>query len=487
MENKSSLGASTFLYTITGFTVKGISFLLLPFYSHFFTAEEFGAASLMMAVYVIAAVFFQLGMQTVFPKFYLEYKELHGSKSVLSLFFFRYIVWAALLYSILFLLSEPITLLVHSTADYSMYYRMLFLAAAVETISMTIIQYFRTEQRAQTVALLQFAATLVHVALLVSMLLFGFNNIFSFAAAHLASPLVILPMGIFLARKQLSLKTGSIPLKPIFIFALPVVTGAFFSTLLDVSDRFILLYFMSEEEVGVYSFMYRIALGLNVFVIAFRTAWTPAGLELLKSGEYGAKSPQVLKNLLYILVILSLVFLIVSKAGFTPIPGYGQFFAGNFGSGIGLIPILLTAYIFSGLVSYFSIYPYTLAKGNYFLKMDLTGILINAGLNFLLIPFIGIYGAAFATLFAFLGVFVYIGSVSLRNIPEKIPISDILKPVLVLTSGYICFYTVQNVFLLTGLLIAGIFLLIFFGGIRLSLLSPQGLIKEFLNKPDKLS
>lgn len=487
MGNKSSLGASTFLYTITGFTVKGISFLLLPFYSHFFTAEEFGDVSLMMAVFVIAAVFFQLGMQTVFPKFYLEYKELHGSKSVLSLFFFRYILWAALLYSILFLFSDNISLLVHSNTDYGMYYRMLFLAVAVETICMTIIQYFRAEQRAQHVAMLQFAATLVHVAVLVSLLLYGFNNIFSFAAAHLASPLLIFPLGVFLARNQLSLKTGSIPLRPIFIFALPVVTGAFFSTLLDVSDRFILLYFMSEEEVGVYSFMYRIALGLNVFVIAFRTAWTPAGIELLKSGGYEAKSQQVFINLLYILVILSLVFLIVSKTGFTPIPGYGQFFAGNFGSGIGLIPILLTAYIFSGLVSYFSIYPYSLEKGNYFLKMDLTGILINAGLNFLLIPLIGIYGAAFATLFAFFAVFVYISRVSLRHIPEKIIISDILKPVLVLITGYICFYTVKNVFLLTGLLLAGIFLLILLGRIRLSLLSPQGLLKEFLNKPDKLS
>lgn len=487
MVNKSSLSFSTFLYTMTGFTVKGISFILLPFYSHYFTAEQFGVASLMMAVSVITAVFFQLGIQTVFPKFYLEYKEQHGSKSILSLFFFRYILWSALLYSCLFFFSDHISRLVHSTDHYGIYYKMLFLAIAIETISMTVIQYFRTEQRAQTVAVLQFASTLVHVTVLVSMLLYGFNNIFSFAAAHLASPLVILPFGIFLTRNQLSLKTDSIAFRPIFLFALPVVTGAFFSTLLDVSDRFILLYFLSEEEVGVYSFMYRIALGLNVFVIAFRTAWTPAGIELMRRGEYQIRSPQVLKNLIYILVLLSLLFLIVSKAGFTQIPGFGQFFAGNYSSGIGLIPILLTAYIFSGLVSYFSIYPYTLDKGNYFLKMDLTGIVINAGLNFLLIPFIGVYGAAFATLFAFFAVFVYISRVSLKNVPESLKISDIIKPVLVLLAGYICFYLVEDIFILTAILIISILLLIISGGIRLSLLSPQGLIKEFLNKSDKFN
>jgi O-antigen/teichoic acid export membrane protein len=331
---------------------------------------------------------------------------------------------------------------------------------------------------------LQFASTVVHVAVLVSLLLSGIDNLLSFSAAHLAAPVVILPFAILLARKQISRKTGGIPLRPLLLFALPVVTGAFFSTLLDVSDRFILLYYMSEAEVGVYSFMYRIALGLNVFVIAFRTAWTPAGIELMKRGEYQVNSPHVLKNLLYILALLSLVFLIISKAGFTPIPGYGQFFAGDFSSGIGLIPILLTAYIFSGLVSFFSIFPYTLEKGNYFLKMDLTGIVINAGLNFLLIPLIGVYGAAFSTLIAFFAVFVYISRVSLKNVPESITLSDIIIPVFVLLAGYICFYLVQNVFILTGLLSVGILLLIRFGGIRLSLISPQGLLKELRNKAD---
>lgn len=484
MENKTSLGMSTFLYTVTGFTVKGISFLLLPFYSHFFTAAEFGIASLMMGVLVITAVFFQLGMQTVFPKFYIEYKESYGAKNVLSFFFFRYIIWAAVLFSILFFFSDSISELVHASSEYGIYYRMLFLGAVAETISMTIIQYARTEQRAQAVAVLQFASTVVHVAVLVSLLLSGIDNLLSFSAAHLAAPVVILPFAILLARKQISRKTGGIPLRPLLLFALPVVTGAFFSTLLDVSDRFILLYYMSEAEVGVYSFMYRIALGLNVFVIAFRTAWTPAGIELMKRGEYQVNSPHVLKNLLYILALLSLVFLIISKAGFTPIPGYGQFFAGDFSSGIGLIPILLTAYIFSGLVSFFSIFPYTLEKGNYFLKMDLTGIVINAGLNFLLIPLIGVYGAAFSTLIAFFAVFVYISRVSLKNVPESITLSDIIIPVFVLLAGYICFYLVQNVFILTGLLSVGILLLIRFGGIRLSLISPQGLLKELRNKAD---
>ncbi|MCK6612768.1 MAG: oligosaccharide flippase family protein [Ignavibacteriaceae bacterium] len=487
MSQKSSLGFSTFLYTLTGFTVKGISFLLLPFYSYFFSAEEFGIASLMMGVSVIAAVFFQLGMQTIFPKFYLEYKDIHGSGKVLSLFFFRYIIWAGILFFLLFTFSESIARLVHGNGNYTVYYQMLFLAAAVETVSMTIIQYFRTEQQAGTVALLQFASTLVHVAVLVTMLLTGFNNIFSFASAHLVSPLIILPMGIFLIRGQLTMNSGHIPLKPVLVFGIPVVAGALFSTLLDVSDRFILLYYLSEEEVGIYSFMYRIALGLNVFVIAFRTAWTPAGIELMRKGEYSEKSPRVFRNLINILVLLSLAFLLLSKAGFTHIPGLGQFFAGNYGSGIGLIPILLTAYIFSGLVSYFSIYPYTLAKGNYFLKMDLTGIVINAGLNFLLIPLIGIYGAAVATLMAFMSVFLYISRVSLRSVSESIRLSDVTVPLLILLVGYSSFYLIENIFVLSGVLISGIGLLIYYGGIRLQLLWPQGLLNEFLNKSDKLS
>ena len=71
-------------------------------------------------------------------------------------------------------------------------------------------------------------------------------------------------------------------------------------------------------------------------------------------------------------------------------------------SGIVILPLVLIGYIFSGISTFYSVYPYISNKSYHFLISDLIAFISNIIINILFIPKYGILGAAFATAMGFL-------------------------------------------------------------------------------------
>lgn len=456
MPQKDSLSKSAFIYTVTGFTSKGISFLILPLYSYFFTTAEFGIISLMMAVYTIAAVLFQFGLPALFPKFYIEAAD-EEKRGVTGYFLVRYLIWAFILFVIGYFCSGSLSGVIHRSELYEKYYQILFLTLLIDTLGLVAIQYFRTELLAGKAGLLQLLFTMANTLTLIVLLLNGVNNISAVVFAQLIASGMQCFIALYMMRGKIQIGEAALPSQKLLKFAFPIMVGGLFSSLLDVADRFLLAGFISEDQVGVYSFGYRIALGIQVFVIAFRTAWTPTGIRLVKTGEYTRRSGAIFRQLIYAIVFFFILVLLISKIGFYPLVGDWQLFSPGFYESMMVIPIIAFAYVLNAFVSYFSIYPYTTDSGSYFLKMDLLGIIVNILLNILLIPFLGIVGAALATLISYTAILLYISSVSVNHIAEGFNISGILIPVLIIAMVVVLFYTVSNipVILLSYLTLAG--------------------------------
>jgi O-antigen/teichoic acid export membrane protein len=137
--------------------------------------------------------------------------------------------------------------------------------------------------------------------------------------------------------------------------------------------------------------------------------------------------------------------------------------------GLQIIPVILISYIFSAVVTYYSVYPYISGKSVHFLISDFIGLLINITMNFILIPIYGIMGAAAATFFSYFGCAGYLVILSERKI--KITYEP-LKIVLILFSIGI-FYVVSkllDIFLMDVILsIIAFFLVYRITGFKLKL------------------
>ena len=201
-------------------------------------------------------------------------------------------------------------------------------------------------------------------------------------------------------------------LKKILIFALPLLLSGILSTLVDVLDRFIINDLLDKKAVGLYSFSYRIALIMNVFIISFRTAWTPFSIRVYKDAQYPRLFGASLTKLVAVSFLIFLfVSLLINDLFNTKIfdiyilnPKYAE--------GMNIIPIVMFGYIFSGLVSYYSVYPFISGKSYHFLVSDVIAFVTNVIFNLLLIPVWKLTGAAVATVLSFIFSFLYLMIIS---------------------------------------------------------------------------
>ncbi|MGE5436035.1 MAG: polysaccharide biosynthesis C-terminal domain-containing protein, partial [Syntrophothermus sp.] len=118
----------------------------------------------------------------------------------------------------------------------------------------------------------------------------------------------------------------------------------------------------------------------------------------------------------------------------------------NYLDGIIILPYVLTGYFFSLIGNFYFLYPYVEEKNYHFLLGDAFSFIINLGMNFLLIPYLGIKGAGIATMLSFMFYAFYMYLISYKKI--KVKHNPGLNISIILTTAIIYFIGiyVDNVF-----------------------------------------
>jgi O-antigen/teichoic acid export membrane protein len=416
MEKKSSLSRATAWYTIGNLFVRSVSFLLLPLYSNLISTEEFGRYSLVMSLYAIIAVFYQSGLQSALSKYYLEEENESRRKEIFSTIINAAGLIGITLSIIIFILSGWIALEATGTAGYSGLIRIIFASLFFETITFITLHLLRTKELARKVVVYSSFSAVVNLIFNIYLVYFLKLGIFGIIWAQLVTSVSLFFILLPFLRDSYMPRMRTDMLKTFLTFSYPLVIAGLLSAAVEVIDRFIIDHFLGKSEVGIYSFAYRIALVMNIFVMSLRGAWTPYSIRIYNAGNY---SEEFGKSLTKIVGVSLLIFLTVSifiDDLFTL--NFSGFFLFNpqYRGGIEIIPVVLASYIFSAVVTYYSVYPYVSGKSIHFLVSDLIALVINIVLNFWLIPLYGIMGAAAATFFSYLGNAAYLVIISERKI-----------------------------------------------------------------------
>ncbi len=440
MEKKSSLSKATAWYTVGNLFVRSVSFLLLPLYSNLISTIDFGNYALIMSLYSIVAVFYQSGLQSALSKYYLEEENENRRKEVFSTILNAAGIIGLILTAIIFLLSGWIALAAVGSPGYGNLIRVIFAALFFESITFITLHLLRTKELARKVVIYSSFSAVINLVLNLYLVYYLRLGIYGIIWAQLVtSVMVFLILLPFLKENYLSVIRAAW-LKTYFSFSYPLIIGGLLSASVAVIDRFIIDHFLGKSEVGIYSFSYRIALVMNIFVMSLRSAWTPYSIRLYNEGNY---SIEFGKSFTKIVAVSLLIFLTVSifiddLFNFS-VQGY-RLFDTQYEGGIHIIPVILVSYIFSAIMTYYSVYPYVSGKSFHFLAADFIALSINISLNFILIPLYGIMGAAAAALLSYSGSAAYLVIISEKKI--KITYEPV-KIVLILIS-IAAFYVVSK-------------------------------------------
>ena len=413
---EKSLTKSVAWYSLGNIFIRSLSFILLPLYSNLIPTKEFGNYALLLSIYAIASVFYQFGMHGAFNKYFIAARSDKRRIMVFSTILNFVILSGIILTVLFFIFAYQVSIMIFGDTNFVYLLKLIFAALFIETLTFYILFLLKTKEESKKAVTYSAIGAIFNLVLNILFVYFLKLSVSGIILAQLISSSILLILLIGTIKDDYIFKIDKDLLKGLLKFSYPLAIAGLFSSAVDVADRFILNDLLGREQVGIYSFAYRIALVMNVFVISFRSAWSPHSLNLFYSKDYKASFGKTLSRLVAVSCILLLAVSLFAGYLFEIRIFDFAFFNSSYKPGIIILPLVIIGYIFSGISSFYSVYPYIANKSYHFLISDFIALGTNIILNFILIPQLGLLGAAFATSIGFLFGATYLFFISREQI-----------------------------------------------------------------------
>lgn len=283
----------------------------------------------------------------------------------------------------------------------------------------------------------------------------------------------------FLSRPYIAASFSCAGLKRMFNYGFPLLPTKITQYVLLASDRYIMKFFMDLEAIGIYSFGYKIAAGLDILITRpFSTDWGVRRFQIAKRADAPRLFAQVLLGYLAISILAALFLWSI-----TP-DLYHLIAPETYQQGLAVVPIILASYVIYGLSFPINVGIMLLNKTKYAPWIGLIAASICIILNLVLIPPFGMFGAAWATLLSYASWTFGIAVVSMRF--YRVPYN--LKALLLLALASLgSFWGIQGIgnhfggetFSLMPSLIKIVWLFAVFGGVVFFILRLEGIPLKF--------
>ncbi len=399
MFNKlKELTKDTAVYGISTMVGRFLTFLLVPFYTNIFLPAEYGVVGNLYIFIAILNIVLIYGMDAAYLKF-AGMPENADEKDIFSTPYFSVFIVAVIISCSVILLKKPIYEALDIPADF---YNLIYFVAPILFIDAICVIPFiklRLQRKAKKFALFKLTNIIVNVALnlyLILKLKWGIEAVFvSNLFASLTSFVLVFPT--VLNSLKFTIKTDL--LKRLLKFGIPYFPAGLAGMLIQGIDRPILTHMTDLKTSGIYNANYKLGIFMMLFVNMFQYAWQPFFLQNAKEKNAKEIFSKVLTYFtLAAAIILIVISLFIGDIVKIPIFHGRTLISPLYWSGLNIVPIILLGYMFNGIYQIFTAGIFIKEKSIYVPVITIIGAAVNIGINFILIPSMGIMGAAIATL-----------------------------------------------------------------------------------------
>ncbi|MBX2991920.1 MAG: polysaccharide biosynthesis C-terminal domain-containing protein [Bacteroidetes bacterium] len=405
-----SLGTDTAIYGVSTVVGRLLTFLLTPFYTNILPPSDLGIVATVYAYIAFLNILYGYGMESAFMR-YTASLEIGTKKQVFSVPFFS-VAATSLVFSLCIvggggsiatLISVPL-----DQASIITYSGCILLLDALAIIPFASLRMERKAKLFASLKLLNIVLTVVCNLIFLLVFRWGVEGIFlSNLIASAMTLLLLLPEIL----RNISAEWNAPLYKALLRFSIPTVPAYLATMMVQVIDRPILESLTDMATVGIYQANYRLGIFMMLIVSMFDFAWRP----FFMSNANEADAKQMFSRVLtYFFLVMMGSFLVlsffISDIVTVPICDGKSIIDPRYWGGLGIVPIVLLAYVFLGISN-------TIGAGVYIEKQTrklsivaFTGAAMNVLVNYLLIPPLGITGAAVATLasYASMSVVLYV-------------------------------------------------------------------------------
>lgn len=402
MGKYKTLAENTLIFTICNFTSKILVFFMLPFYTIALSKEDFGVAELIMSTSMFLIPLLTLSMADGCMRFAID--KAYDNDKVFSIGFF--VVSGGIILVACFL---PLVRLFSITGEYMFFF---FLFYVLQSYNILFGHFVRGIGKVRIVGIsgvvMSFSAVILNI-LLLFVFKWGLRGyMISFIVAFAIADLILF-FGAHL-NHYIKFHFERKLAKEILSYSVPLVPNSLSWWFNDAANRYIIGYYCSVGDVGLYSASSRLPSIVNTFRSIFIQAW-----QLSTITEYDKKDSNGFFSNIYrayhFFIIVLVSFCIVFSKLLSSFLLSNEFFEAWI-----FTPFLFLGVLFGALVAFYS--PTYLAhkKTKRLLVSTIIGALIAVGGNFLLVPKIGVIGSAVMSAVSYFVIYIFLHIDSMKYI-----------------------------------------------------------------------
>ncbi|MFK8046430.1 MAG: lipopolysaccharide biosynthesis protein [Crocinitomicaceae bacterium] len=451
------------LYTLANLVTKGVSLLLIPFYSDYFTQAEYGILAMLGIAGALTAAIFSFQIYQGVGRFIADKKQSHREKQQIGStgFWFTFLSYSLFLILAVIFEKEIINFLSEDETIKKLTYRLALGAIFVNSMFYSLSTQLKFLRMTKSYTLTSFLHAIGNITLILFLALFIDMRIDSiYIASLIITPFIIL-VQIYLLRDYLIIYIGGVELRKLMVFSYPLIPAAIAYLILNFSDRIIIKELTNSlAEVGIYDMAFKFSSILSIIIISFQSALAPILYEKHQNTDTQNQLGRIFRLFIAVGTFCGLIL------GYFSYETLYVFTQPNYFSASVLMPIFYLSVLISGL-GMFSPGLHIKSKTKYIPLIVILAGIINIALNYWLIPKIGLLGAAIATVISVLfnNVFLFIVSQKLyplRFAQGKSAIVLICFIVLFFVGSYIDQFIEINYFLLILIRIIAVLLYLWF-------------------------
>jgi len=406
-----NLFKQTAIYGLATVVPRMFSFFLVPLYTELLPKAEYGQVNIIFAYLIFFNVILAYGMETSFFRFYNteDDKKTVVETSTVSIF------WTTLLFlAVALLFRTSVSEFLDIDVQYITY---VIWILALDALVIIPFSKLRARQKPMFYATIKIGNVAVNLGLNLFFLIylpeiskenpdsfisslyfedFQVGYIFvSNIVASLLTLLVLLPNYLHV-KWHFDFQLW----KKMMRYGFPIMIAGIAFAINDQFDKILLKYLLppatAEEQVGIYSACYK----LGLFMVLFRTAYT-LGIEPFffshASNENASQTYATITK--YFVIFGSLMTLAVIV--FADVLKLVMIRDSSFWDAMGVVPLIILANFFLGIYTNLSVWYKLTNQTHIGAYISIVGAIITLALNYLLIPSIGYYGSAIATIAAY--------------------------------------------------------------------------------------
>ena len=401
----SRLAAHFSRYSLASLLVTLASIVSFPFLTRIFPVADYGMMSLIGVLVTATAAVGKLGLQQAALRFYSEVRAGQSPWSLPQYEATVYMGLAGFGTATALLWMGGLSALPDSLFSSPENHHLLYLVAPLallQCLSSSVVNQLRARELSGVLSLYSVVQRYMGLALMLLALLYVSTTLWGFYGAQIVSETLCLVVlaGWFFRREPWSPRDFSMPLLQVLLrYSLPLVAMELSSVMLSLGDRVLIQRMLGSAWLGVYSAPYNLCDYIGaVLVTAFTGAVTPMVLRL-----WADEGEAVTQHFLQRVFHLYLLFAIPMVAGVSAVaePLLLLVASEKYRAGAAIIPWVIGGVALQGLFPVASAGLQIQKRSGRILLAILSAAGLNVLLNLLLIPSLGIEGAAIATLLAY--------------------------------------------------------------------------------------